>query len=51
MYFAVEDGEASVEKLLSASKALEIAQERILGLPPGGLGLDFKGTLEQVIEG
>ncbi len=51
MYFAVEDGEADVERLLAATKALEVAQERILGLPAGGLGLDFAGAVEQVIEG
>lgn len=50
MYFEAQDDPALWPRLLSATRALQLAQERILGMEPGGLGLDFGQAVADVLQ-
>jgi AcrR family transcriptional regulator len=48
-YFAAQDDAMHVDELVAAVAALEVAQERILGLAPGSLNMNAEAALRAVL--
>jgi AcrR family transcriptional regulator len=49
LFFEAQDDPAAVELLVGMVRALELAQERVLGLAPGTLDMNSEATLRQVL--
>jgi AcrR family transcriptional regulator len=49
LFFEAQDDPAAVEPLVGMMRALELAQERVLGLAPGSLDMRLEATLRQVL--
>lgn len=49
-FFAAQDDPAELEKLIAAVTALQAAEERILGLPPGALDMNMEAALRTALD-
>lgn len=49
LYSRVQDHPACVDQLVGQMNALFLAQERILGAPPGSLDMDIEGALARIV--
>lgn len=48
-FFAAQDDPAEIERLVAAVNALQVAEERVLGVAPGSLDMDMEAAVRAVL--